>query len=227
MASRKWISAAIFLKEEIELVNFDFVYYGGALTSGEYAAIIIDSEQNSYAIVHEYSFERVNKSGLYEGVVDIRQSPDELLQHLKTLLDSKISGGKRKNVAFDFGTISADILNLLRKNQIQIQDNSLKQFVYSQRSVKSRYEILEIERAMAAAKKSLAKTIDSLKEGQKLTEIAKILAKYIVDEDAQPAFEIDIRLRRDLKEKEWDRLERGDLSCLTLGEGCRHNICLM
>ena len=209
------LDAAVFLKEEIELVNGNFIYYGGAQTSGEYAAIVVDSGGNSYAIVHEYSFERVAKSGLYDRVYEIRQSIDQLILTLKQLMQEKIPGKKR--VAFDFSTITANTLDLIRGSGIDAKNNDLMKFVYSQRALKSRFELEEMERAIAVAKGAFERTLDSLKTGQSIADISKLLSKNMIDEETLPSFEIDIRLRRGLKEKEVDKLQRGDLVLFDFG----------
>lgn len=207
--------AAVFLKEEIEAVNGDFIYFGGAETSGEYAAIVIDSQENSYAIVHEYAFERVAKSGLYSHVYEIRQSVDQIILVLKRLTEEKISGKKR--LAFDFGTISANTLDLIQSKGIGVKNSGLTEFVYFQRSLKSRFELDEMEKAVSIAKNCFERTIGSLKEGQRPVDISKLLAKNLIEEGTLPSFEIDVRLRRNLKEKEVEKLRRGDLVLFDFG----------
>jgi Xaa-Pro aminopeptidase len=216
----KWLkeddfSAAVFLKEEIEFVNGNFLYYGGSETSDEYCAIIVDSQENSYAIAHEYSFERAKKSGLYNQVFEIRQSMEQLALLLKKLVTEKLSGAK---VAFDMGALTADTAALIRYAGVTVNDNSqLRNFVYDQRSIKSAYEIDEIEKAIDAASKALRKTVDSFKQGMTPEEISKTLVKHMVDNGGMPSFETDIRIRRGMNETEIDKLERGDLVMFDFG----------
>ena len=207
--------AAVFLKEEIEMVNGDFIYYGGAQTSSEYAAIIIDSAENSYAVAHEYSFERVAKSGLYDRAYEIRQSIEQMILAVKRVMQEKISGKKR--LAFDFGAVTSNTMDLIRGSGIETENNGLTEFVYSQRSLKSRFELDEMERAIGVAKRSFEKTIDSLKEGLKIVDISKALSKNLIDEETLPSFDIDVRLRRDLKEEEVNGLQKGDLVLFDFG----------
>ena len=206
--------AAIFLKEEIEMVNGDFIYYGGAQTSDEYAAIIIDSSENSYAVAHEYSFERV-RSGLYDHVYEVRQSIEQMILAIKRVMLEKLSGKRR--LAFDFSAVTASTLDLIRRSRIDARNNGLTEFVYSQRSLKSRFELDEMEKAIGIAKRSFERTVDSLKEGLRIVDISKVLGKNLIDEEAQPSFEIDVKLRRDLKEEEVNRLQKGDLVLFDFG----------
>jgi hypothetical protein len=61
---QKWLSlegfdAAVFLKEDMELNNYNYVYYGGYLASDEYAALIVDVSGDTSVVVQEHAFERV------------------------------------------------------------------------------------------------------------------------------------------------------------------------
>ena len=218
---RRWLSrndfyVAVFLKEELELVNGDYLYYGGAQTSGEYAAILVDSSGEKSAIAHEYSFERVKASGNYSHVYEIRQSAGELFG----LLRRSILPRYRKNkVAFDFGTLSASSLHLLEDVGISATKNQLKEFVSSERSIKSEYELKEMVRAIEISKKAFEKTIDTLKVGATIAEITNRLYTSMIDEGGiSSSFEIDIRLRRDMEETEdVARIERGDLVLFDFG----------
>jgi Xaa-Pro aminopeptidase len=212
---RNQLEAAVFLKEEIEAVNGDFVYFGGGVTSGEYAAIVVDPEENSYAIVHEYSFERAAESGLYDQVYEIRQSIDQLVLALRRLMKEKLPG--KKGFAFDFATISANTLDLIQGKIPGVKNSGLTEFVFSQRSLKSRFELDEMERAVGIAKSCFERTIESLKEGQRLADISKLLSKNLIEENTLPSFEIDVRLRRDMKEKEVEKLRKGDLVLFDFG----------
>jgi len=216
---QKWLSrneydAAVFLKEEIELVNGDYLYYGGAKLSGEYAAIIIESSGNKSAIAHEYSFERVKDSGSFSKVYEIRQSISELFSVLRRNILPEY--GKNK-VAFDLGTICASSLRYLK--QIGNTDNQLGEFVFSERSIKSEYELQEMEKAIEISRKAFEKTLDGLKAGITIDDITGKLHASMIDEGgASNSFEIDIRFRRGLEEtEEISKLERGDLVLFDFG----------
>ena len=60
----------VILKEEIEVHNGNYLYYGGPFASGEYGAIIIHSSGETSAIAHEYAFERVKNSGIFSKVYE-------------------------------------------------------------------------------------------------------------------------------------------------------------
>jgi Xaa-Pro aminopeptidase len=217
----KWLrangfDAAIFLKEEIEFINGNFIYFGGAETSSEYSAIVIDSSENSYAIAHEYSYERVASSAIYDEVFEIRQSIDELISTLKRIIQERLS--RQKQIAFDFGTTKASTLRLVEQTGVKVADDSLTSFVYSERATKSEFELEEMNAAIGIAKNALEKTLDSLKEGQSISEITKLMNQNLIGEGALiPSFETDVRLRRDLAEEEVPKLRRGDLVLFDFG----------
>ena len=219
---RNWLAqngydAAVFLKEEIEAVSGDYLYYGGGMTSGEYAAIIIDSAGAKTAIVHEYSFERVKSSGAFSKVYEIRQSIAELFSVLQRSVITPEYGNR---VAVDSSTISASSVSYLKQRNLNAGD-LLKEFVFSQRSIKSEYELKEMESAIAIAKRAFEKTLGGLRQGITIEEITKKLHESMIEEGASSSsFEIDIRLRRGLDESENDqisKLERGDLVLFDFG----------
>jgi Xaa-Pro aminopeptidase len=206
--------AAVFLKEEIEAFNGNFVYYGGAKTSSEYSAIMIDSNESSYAIAHEYSYERVATSGMYDSVYEIRQSLDELISKLKQIIQQR----KPRHIAVDYSSVRSEALRKMNEIGIATPENSLMNFVYSERSLKSPYEIKEMESAISVARRAFEATIESLKEGLNTEGISKLLNLNLVEFGAiNPSFETDIRIRRGLDEKEIQRLKRGDLVLFDFG----------
>lgn len=126
---------AVFLKEDLEFINGNFLYYGGSETSGEYCAIVVDSNGNSYAITHEYSYERVAASGMYEDVYEIRQSIDQLILTLKKVIEDKLENSQR--IALDLGYTTVRTFESIQKQKLLISQNSLTEFVYSERAIKS------------------------------------------------------------------------------------------
>ncbi|HKW03895.1 MAG TPA: M24 family metallopeptidase [Nitrososphaerales archaeon] len=215
----KWVkenefAAAVILKEEIESLNCNYLYYGGEHLSGEYGAIIIDSTGECYVIAQEYSFERVKSSGEYSKVYETRQSNSELIYNLKRMLDSKFPKGK---IAIDSGT-SVAAFELARSSGIHAQSNSLREFVFQERSVKSDYEISQIEKAIKTASSGLKKTIGKLSSGLSVDELTKILNSSMIDEGAlSSSFETDIRIRSGVSEKEVRTLRSGDLILFDFG----------
>jgi Xaa-Pro aminopeptidase len=213
----KWLrknkfDAGVFLREEIELLNCDYLYFGGAKLSSEYGAIIIDSSGGCTAVAHEYSFERVRGSGEYSRVFEIRQSVKELVAAIRNINHSF------PKLAVDLGSISASTLYLLEKNGIKVGETSLREFVFNERSIKSEYEISEMESAIGVARRAFEKTIETLRSGISIDEIARTLNKTMLDEGALgPSFETDIRIRHKLHEAEVGRLSRGDLVLFDFG----------
>ena len=215
---QKWLrnndfQKAILLKEEIERYCGNYIYYGGSLTSGEYAAIILDTSSGERsAIVHEYSFERV--SSLYSKVFEIRQSTEELVSKLRQVL------GTKDKVAVD-SSATSHILNLIKRSGVRAKlgDDGLREFIFSQRAIKSDYEISEIESAIGVASRALEKTINAFTEGISTGEIARTLNKNILEEGGTgTSFETDVRLRRNLEEDEGaEKLSSGDLVLFDFG----------
>jgi len=201
---------AVILKEEIEVQSGNYLYYGGALTSGEYGAIVVDSSGERSAVVHEYSFERVKNSGLYSRVFEIRQSIEELVATLRRLVKDSIT-------AID-SSATQNATNLLRSGGINMADKDLRKFVFSQRAIKSEFEIREMETAIGIAKRALESTIQSFKLGMTTEDISRSLNKNILDEDGiGTSFETDVRIRRNLGEAETRRLAKGDLILFDFG----------
>jgi Xaa-Pro aminopeptidase len=213
--SRNEFDVALFFKEEIELVNYNYVYYGGGQTSGEYAAIGLGKNGERTAIVHEYSYERVKNSGQYDNVYEIRQSIDELMSSLRSNVWKKYGG---KKIAVDFSSLSAWTLNLMRKSGMNPAKNTLRDFAYQQRSIKSEYELEQMVRAIQVAARGLERTLASLKEGHSSDEIASALTRYMIEEGGiGPSFEPDVRFRRNFDENEQVKLRDGDLVLFDFG----------
>jgi Xaa-Pro aminopeptidase len=217
---QRWLSGneldvGIFFKEEIELVNGDYIYYGGGQTSGEYAAIAIGCNGEKSAIVHEYSYERVKHSGEYENVYEIRQSMEELMHSLRENVWNK---NRTKKIAVDYSTLSVWTLDLMKKTGMKPLKNDLRDFVYFQRSIKSDYELEQIIRAIQVAARAFERTLNGLKEGHSTDEIASILSGFMIEEGGiTSSFDPDVRLRRNLEEKEEGKLRNGDLVLFDFG----------
>jgi len=212
----KWLGkndfdAGVFVREERELLNCNYVYFGGASLSNEYSAIVIDASGQCIAVVHEYAIQRVRESGDYSKVYEIRQSIRELVAALRRIMKA----GNRR-LALDLG-VSVSILDLLKQSGIKLRENSLKEFVFRERSIKSVYEISEMEAAIKIAKRAFERTIESLRVGLSIEEITTALDKAMLDEGARPSFETDIRIRHNLHEAEACKLSRGDLVLFDFG----------
>ncbi len=201
---------AVILKEEIEVLSGNYLYYGGALTSGEYGAVIVDSSGERSAIAHEYSFEKVKKSELYSKVFEIRQSIEELIVTLRRLV-------KDSNTVID-SSATQNATNLAKASGIRIVDKNLREFVFSQRAMKSEFEVHEMERAIGISKKALDKTIHSLESGMTTEDISRALDKNILEEGGiGTSFGTDVRIRRNLSEVEMRKLAKGDLVLIDFG----------
>jgi Xaa-Pro aminopeptidase len=215
----KWLEknefgAAVFLQEEIELVNGNFLYYSGGHISSEYAALIIDSSGNQSALAHEYSFERVKDSGDFSEVYEIRQSIDHLAITLQRVIEENYL---RQSVAVDYG-VSANALDRIRESGVNAQPNSLREFVFNERSTKSPYEIQEMKRAIDVARRALEFTLDRLKGRMSVKEVTTVLNASIIENGAsKSSFETDIRFRRGFDEKEASKLLPGDLVLFDFG----------
>jgi Xaa-Pro aminopeptidase len=216
---RKWLAskeldAAVFLKEDIELNNYNYVYYGGGLAAEEYSAIILDVSGNTAAVVQEHAYENVRSSDQFSKVLGTRQSMDQLISAIKDLTDGKYRVGA---VRADSSSLTSNAAKKLEQIAIT-PDQSLTEFVYSERSRKSDYEIEQIERAIRIGRKSLEKTVDSLKAGDKLNEIALCLKKSMLDDGAaSEPFPTDVKIKRGVTEKDLQRLERGSLLLFDFG----------
>ncbi|MDG7002280.1 MAG: M24 family metallopeptidase [Nitrososphaerota archaeon] len=213
----KWLQknefeAAVFLKEEQEFVNGNYLYYGGGHASGEYGAIVIDSSGAKYAVAHEYSFERIRASGYYDEVLETRQSIQDLTLNIKRL-SKKFS----KRIAFD-QSASLSFLKSMKESGVKVPDNLLREFVFNERSIKSKYEISEMVNAIDIAKRALDKTVESLKAGQALAEIATRLDLAMIEEGGiGSSFETDVRIRRGFDESEISKIRNGDLILFDFG----------
>jgi Xaa-Pro aminopeptidase len=215
---RDWLSgreldAAVFLKEDIELNNYNYVYYGGNLASEEYSALIVDASGNTSAVVQEHAFERVKSSHEFLKVVGTRQSTDQLISNLNALTKSYRHGA----VHVDSASLTTHALKKIERIGI-IRDDALTEFAYAERSRKSAYEIGQIEKAVRIGAKALRRTIDSLKVGSKVEGIAVALKKEMLDGGAvSESFSTDVKIRRGVTEKEAHRLERGSLLLFDFG----------
>jgi Xaa-Pro aminopeptidase len=216
---RKWLAskeldAAVFLKEDIELNNYNYVYYGGGLAAEEYSAIILDVSGNTAAVVQEHAYENVRSSDQFSKVLGTRQSMDQLISAIRDLTDGKYRVGA---VRVDSSSLTSNAAKKLEQIAI-MPDQSLTEFVYSERSRKSDFEIEQIEKAIRIGRKSLEKTVDSLKVGDKLNEIALCLKKSMLDEGAaSESFATDVKIKQGVTEKDLQRLERGSLLLFDFG----------
>jgi Xaa-Pro aminopeptidase len=211
----KWLNEnsvqfAVILKEEIEVHNGNYLYYGGPFASGEYGAIIVAASGEISAIAHEYAFERVKNSGIFSKVYEIRQSIEELVATLRSLV-------KDSSVAVDSST-TQNAMDLIRTSGIQTVDRNLRDFVYAQRAVKSEFEVREMERAIGISKRALQTTIQDFAPGMTTEEISRNLDKNILDEGGiGTSFETTVMIRRNLEEREIRKLSRGDLVLFDFG----------
>jgi Xaa-Pro aminopeptidase len=207
--------AAIFLKEDLEDLHGDFIYYGGSIDS-EYAAIVIGANCASYAIAHEYAFDRVKASSKYDSVEKIRQSTNELVVSLRRLLMERFP--RKGKIAFDFSCLKVNTWKLLKECSIRVADNQLTSFVHSERSVKSPYEIREMKAGIEIAKRAFETTIGSLKEGQSASEISKNLNRNMLEEGAVgPSFDTTVHITREERAGNVDRTKRGDVLFFDFG----------
>lgn len=204
------IEYAVLSKEEMEVYSGNYLYYGGGFASGEYGAIIVDSSGERSAIAHEYSAERIRESGFYSKVYEIRQSIEELVSTLRGIL-------KNGSTALD-ASATQNTADLVRSNSINMVDNNLREFVFSQRAIKSAFEIQEMEKAIGIAKKALERTVGNFKSGMSTEQISRSLNKNLLDEGATgTSFETDVRIRRNLAEDEVQKLRGGDLVLFDFG----------
>jgi Xaa-Pro aminopeptidase len=207
------LEAAVFLKEDIELNGYNYVYYGGNLASEEYSAVIIDSSGSSSAVVQEHAFERVDSSGAFQKVAGTRQSTDQLISTVRSLTRRYREGA----VLVDGATLTANSSTKIAEIGIK-SDDSLTRFAYSERSRKSGYEIGQIETAVRIGLKALRATLGKLKSGMKVGEVAVLLKKSMLDEGAvSESFATDVMIRRGVSEKGVRALERGSLLLFDFG----------
>ena len=212
---QKWLEqnelkVAVFLKEELESFNGNYYYYGGGKASGEYGAIIFDSSGGRTAIAHEYSFERVKSSGYYDEVLETRQSIDELALVIRHYLERKYPKVK---MAID-QSASSNALRMIGG----VKNNSLRDFVFRERSVKSRYEIGEMEIAIDVARRALERTMDRLNPGLTVEDLTVMLNRSMIEEGGSGnSFETDIRIRRGFDESEIEKIQSGDLVLFDFG----------
>jgi Xaa-Pro dipeptidase len=215
--------AAVFLKEEMEELNGNFIYYGGTMES-EYAAIVIGANKSSYAVAHEYAFERVRASHGYDLVYKIRQSTEELVASLKKLINQRFS--KPDKIAIDFSCLKINTMNLLKGSRVRVQANDLTRFVHSERSIKSPYEIEQMEKAIEIAKRAFEATIKSLKEGQNKFKISKRLNQNMLEEGAiGPSFETEVHVTRERRATPAGYLRRGDVLFFDFGARLASGYC--
>ncbi len=201
---------AVILKEEIEVENGNYLYYGGPFASGEYGAIIVDRSGDVSAIAHEYAFERVKNSGIFSQTHEVRQSIDELVSTLRRLLGDS-------QVAID-SSATQNAVDLIRTSGIKVSGKNLREFVYSQRAIKSNFEIKEMEEAIGISKRALHETIQKFAPGMTMDEIARTMDKNILDEGgAGTSFDTAVVIRRKLDEPETRKLAKGDLVFFDFG----------
>jgi Xaa-Pro aminopeptidase len=207
--SRNELEAAVFLKEDIESTGYNYVYYGGDLAAEEYSAIVVDSSRTTAAIVQEHAYEGVRLSGNFDKVMATRQSMGQLVSNVRTLLESK----HYRSVVSDPSSASARASEMLEKVGVT-SSKSLTDFVYRERSRKSDYELMEIEKAIKIGKTALERTINDLKIGRSKGEVALELKHALLDEGAAAeSFRTDVSLRKGVSEKQLSRIES---SCLVL-----------
>jgi Xaa-Pro aminopeptidase len=201
---------AVILKEEIEVQNGNYLYYGGPFASGEYGAIVVDRSGEISAIAHEYAFERVKNSGIFAKTFEIRQSIEELVSALRKMLGDK-------SVAID-GSATQNAIDLIKGSGIQVSGKNLREYIYSQRAVKSDFEIREMEEAIDISKRALHSTIQSFAVGMTTQEIALTLDKNMLEKGALgPSFDTTVMFRRNLDEREPKKLAKGDLVLFDFG----------
>jgi Xaa-Pro aminopeptidase len=194
---RKGYASAVFLKETLETIPGNYYYYGGRLTSEEYSAIIIGTNGYSIAIVSEYSVEKAQNSGLYDKVYPVRQSFEELTNTVVTLAKKHFEG----KIVFDPSTICSYVSSAIESKGL-INSISLTDFVYRQRSVKSEYEISQMEKAIEITWNATENTASRIKEGIKASDIVKIFMKNIGEKGVTPSFPVDVRIRHGVDENE-------------------------
>jgi len=208
--NEKSVQFAVILKEEIEVHNGNYLYYGGPFASGEYGAIIVASSGEISAIAHEYAFERVKNSGIFSKVLEIRQSIEELVATLRSLVGAS-------SVAID-NSATQNAMELIRSSGIQTVDGNLRGFVYSQRALKSDFEVREMEKAIGISKRALQTTIQDFAAGMTTEEISRTLDKNVLDEGGiGTSFDTTTMIRHNLDEPESRKLSRGDLVLFDFG----------
>jgi Xaa-Pro aminopeptidase len=201
---------AVILKEEIEVNNGNYLYYGGPFASGEYGAIIIHSSGETFAIAHEYAFDRVKNSGIFSKVYEIRQSIEELIKTLRNLIGES-------SAAID-SSATQNAMDLIKSSRMNMAGKNLREFVYSQRAVKSDFEIQEMETAINISKRALHSTIIDFAPRMTTEEISRMLDKNILDEGGTgTSFDTTVMIRRHLNEPETRRLAKGDLVLFDFG----------
>lgn len=193
----KGYASAVFLKETLETIPGNYYYYGGRLTSEEYSAIIIGTNGYSIAIVSEYSVEKAQNSGLYDKVYPVRQSFKELTSAVITLTKKHFEG----RIVFDASTTCSYVSSSMESKGL-INSISLTDFVYRQRSVKSEYEISQIEKAIEVTWNAIEDTASSIKEGMRVSDIVKIFMKNVGEKGVTPSFPVDVRIRHGIDENE-------------------------
>jgi Xaa-Pro aminopeptidase len=209
----KQLEAAVFLKEDMELNNYNYIYYGGSLASEEYSALVVDSSGNTSAVVQEHALERVESSGAFLKAVGTRQATDQVISNVRSLTQGYRDGAVR----VDGASLTANASTKMEGIGIKA-DRSLTKFIYSERSQKSSYEIGQIERAVKIGLRALRTTIDQLEVGQKVNEIAVTLKKSMLDEGAvSESFATDVMIRRGVSERGVRALERGSLLLFDFG----------
>lgn len=217
--SSKGVDAAVFIKEDIESNNYDYIYYGGGLASEEYGAVIVDVSGDTQAVVQEHAYESVGSSGDFHKVLSTRQSISQLVSHVLELTGKY----RQKSVLVDGASLTANTAALMAKAGF-VPERSLTEFVYSQRSQKSAYEIGEIEKAIKIGKEALRMTVDKLKVGNTVADVTLLLKKSMLDGGAvSESFATGVKIRKGVTEREASRLERGSLVIFDFGARLESN----
>jgi Xaa-Pro aminopeptidase len=204
------VQCAVILKEEIEVQQGNYLYYGGPFASGEYGAIIVESSGETSAIAHEYAYDRVKNSGVFSTVLEIRQSIEELVGALRGLV-------KDSAVVVDTSA-TRHALDLARASGMKLATQDLREFIFSERAVKSEFEIREMEKAIRVSKRALRRTVEGFRAGLTTEEISRMLDRYILDESGMgTSFETTAMIRRNLNEPEVGKLSKGDLVLFDFG----------
>lgn len=110
-------------------------------------------------------------------------------------------------------------MELVKAKKIRVSESkNLREFVFSQRAVKSDFEVHEMETAIGICKRALGRTVEGFSEGMTAEGMSRTLDKNMLDEGGTgPSFDTTVWFRRNLEESAVRKLARGDLVLFDFG----------
>jgi len=216
---RRGFDAVVFLNEVIGQNPSNFIYVSGPWGYGEeHAALVLDVDGGSTAVMPHWGAPRMEARGLYDHVIPVKQEKGHHIRGVKEALD-RFHDAER--VCIDLSTVSAQLaLRLTGELGIPLSgDVDISDHVFRMRAIKDEYEVEEMRRAIRITEEAVVELAEGARPGASTWDLKKGMdASMIWRGAAELSFESSVRFARG-PSRPPGVIRHGDM--LTLDVGCR------